>query len=245
MRKARNDIESSFLHVMIQGDEKKYVFQNAKCKEKIIYLIKHNAFRNDVELIAYCIMDNHVHMLLFCPYIERISTMLKECNTSYGLFYNKRRNKIGHVFRERFRSEGIYTRAHLINCIKYIHENPVKARICRSVSQYPFSSYREFGKMNDIVRDICELSHEDIDEILDNPHTITQYMEDEYSKEEIKDAFNEVMKDRKIMWKDMGEITKVYLELKEKCRINDQDIAEMLGMTRFCLYRILKKNGMK
>ena len=245
MRKARNNYESSFLHVMVQGDEKKFVFQKKECKEKFLYLMKHNAFKNDVELMAYCIMDNHVHMLLFCPYIDRISTMMKQCNTAYGLYYNKRRNKIGHVFRERFRSEGIYTKAHLINCIKYIHENPVKARLCKAAKQYPFSSFWEFGKMNELRKEICEFSTEDVEEIMENPHTVNCYMEDEYSKEECNDVFKEMLNGKKIDWKDKEKISVIYQELKDKCRVKDKEIADMIGISRFQLLRFLKKTGTK
>ena len=84
MRKPRYYYESNFCHIMVQGDERKYIFQSYRNKEKYLYYLKHNAFRNDIEIIAYCIMDNHVHVLLFCPEIERVSKMMSQCNTSFG-----------------------------------------------------------------------------------------------------------------------------------------------------------------
>ncbi len=86
-RKSRNMLISDFYHIMVQGDEKKYIFETIDSKKKFIYLLKRNAFRNDVKIIAYCVMDNHVHILLHSNEIERISKMMSQCNTAFGLYY--------------------------------------------------------------------------------------------------------------------------------------------------------------
>ena len=66
MRKPRYYYESNFCHVMVQGDEKKFIFKDNICKDKYLYYLRHNTFKNDIEIIAYCVMDHHVHALLFC-----------------------------------------------------------------------------------------------------------------------------------------------------------------------------------
>lgn len=245
LRKPRYYYDSSFYHVMVQGDEKKYIFENEKNKRKFLYLLKHNSFRNDVEIIAYCIMDNHVHILLFCPDVARISKMMSQCNTSYGLHFNKKREKIGHVFRERFKSEGIYTKSHLINCIKYIHENPVKAGICDRCSEYCFSSYNSFKKLSESLKQICEISDYEINEIMKNYHTDTTYLDDDYSKEDVNTVAKEILNKYHILRDDANGMVKVYKELKERCRISDTEIANIFGMNRFSLIRRLKKGGIK
>ncbi len=245
MRKARNYYESKFYHIMVQGDEKKCIFKDSKNKEKMIYLLKHNAFRNDVEIISYCIMDNHAHIVVFCPEQERISKMMSQCNTSFGLYYTNKRKKVGHVFRERFRGECIYTKAHLMNCIKYVHNNPVKAFICNNSIDYPYSSCREFNKINDRLLDICDMTRNDIAEILLGEPTITRFMDDEYSQKDIDDAFSESQKII-ISYEDKDEkIVKQYLFLKENCKITDEQIAKLLKTSRATLYLKLKKAGIK
>ena len=65
MRKPRYYYESNFYHVMVQGDEKKYIFKSSRNKEKYLYYLEHNAFRNDVEIVAYCItkyLDNNAEI---------------------------------------------------------------------------------------------------------------------------------------------------------------------------------------
>ena len=245
MRKPRYYYESNFYHVMVQGDEKKYIFQSYKNKEKYLYYLKHNAFRNDVEIIAYCIMDNHVHVLLFCPEIGRISKMMSQCNTSFGMYYSKKRQNIGHVFRDRFKSESIYTKDHLINCIKYIHNNPVKAHICNSPIKYLFSSYRNFKNLDLRMKEITDLTNNEIKELLENSNTITRFMADEYSKEDINLAFEEIKKEICYNEKDNDSIGQMYLKLKEHCRVNDTEIAKLLSIKRTTMNTKLKKLGLK
>jgi len=229
----------------VQGDERKYIFQSYRNKEKYLYYLRYNAFRNDIEIIAYCIMDNHAHILVFCPEIERISKMMSQCNTSFGLYYSKKRQNVGHVFRERFRSESIYTKEHLINCIKYIHNNPVKARICEYPKEYLFSSYRSFNRIDKRMKEITDITDDDIHSILKNSKTITRFLDDEYSKDDILETFNEIKNKYEKEDDEMLRKIAIYLEMKEHCKITDIEIANLLGISRITLYKMLKKNSYK
>ena len=245
MRKPRYYYESNFYHIMTQGDEKKFIFKTDKNKRKMIYLFKHNAFRNDVEIIAYCIMDNHTHILVYCPEIERISKMMSQCNTSFGLYFTNKRQKVGHVFRERFRSENIYTKNHLINCIKYIHNNPVKARICCSASEYQYSSYHDFLKVNHELMNICDLTNDEINNILKSNKTTTRFLDDEYSKEDINDSYEECLKIFSRISNKEERVAKEYKYLKDNCKITDNEIAKLLEMSRSTMNLKLKNMGLK
>lgn len=245
MRKSRYYYESNFYHIMTQGDEKKYIFHSAKNKWKMIYLLKHNAFRNDVEIISYCIMDNHVHLLVFCPEQDRVSKMMQQSNTSFGLYFTNKREKVGHVFRDRFRSEPIYTKSHLINCIKYIHNNPVKAGICKEPKNYKYSSFNVFQKMNENIRNICDFSSRDVEDIKKDSNTITMFLEDEYSKRDIQEVFDELKKMYHGDCKKNENIIEFYKELKKNCKIADYKIAELLGIHRATLLKKLKDAGIR
>lgn len=245
MRKPRYYYESNFYHIMVQGDEKKYIFKEKRCKNKYMYFLKHNAFKNNIELIAYCVMDNHVHMLLFCPELGRISKCMQETNTSFAMFFNQRRQKIGHVFRERFRSESIYTKNYLINCIKYIHQNPVKAKICHEACEYYYSSYKSFKQLEEKIIEICDFDSNDIKAILDNTNTITQFMDDEYSKADILDAFNDIKKKYEKNNDELDKTIKIYRDMKDNCKVTDCEISALLGISIITLYKRLKKYGYK
>ena len=67
--------------------------------------------------------------------------------------FNKKYKRVGYVFRDRYKAEGIYTENHLYSCIKYIHNNPVKANLCMLMKEYKYSSYNEYLKEKRIIND--------------------------------------------------------------------------------------------
>ncbi|MBQ9313732.1 MAG: transposase [Clostridia bacterium] len=244
-RKPRYYNTSDFYHIMVQGDEKKYIFKHDKYKRKYRYLLKHNAMKNDVEIISYCIMNNHVHVLVFCPEIKRISKMMLQINTSFGLYYNNDRQKVGHVFRERYRAEAIYTKYHLINCIKYIHENPVKAGICRKCNEYMYSSYQEISKVSNSLLQICDISTNELNNILNSPHTESKFIDDDSEKEDVEKVFVEIKRRKDIKVEDTKYISEIYCEIKKRCKVTDSQIAILLGIERSKFLRMLRKEGIK
>lgn len=242
-RNARNSFSYGFYHVMVQGDEKKFIFEIDEDKRKYFYLLKHNAFRNDVNIISYCIMDNHAHILLFCKDVERISKMMSQTNTSYGIFYNEKRGNVGHVFRDRFRSEIIYTKSHLMNCIRYIHENPVKAGICSKCGDYHFSSFCDINKIDYEILKIANLSKEDVRSLISKWKTNEKFIDvdiednDHSEFQKLKDTYS-------TLW-NKKEIANLYLVIKEKYQYTDMQIAEIFNLSRYQLFRILKEEKIK
>lgn len=243
-RKARDYYLSNFYHIMIQGDEKKYIFSKPIYKEKYIYLLKRNAFRNDIRIIAYCIMDNHVHILLHSNEIERISKMMLQCGTSYGKFFSKERNNVGHVFRDRYRSEAIYDKTYLINCIKYIHENPVKAGITKKCDDYIFSSYNEYlNKIKpfyDEMIESCDFSDDEYLDIIRNSHTENDYIDD-IEKEKIENVFYEIKEKYNLNNLTDKDIAQIYVELNKRCNITKAKVAHLLKINRRTFVSKLKK----
>lgn len=142
----RSYIKTTFFHVITQGINKSYIFENA---EDIKYYIKtmYKLERElDIKIIAYCIMNNHAHMLLKTEKITELSKYMHRLNTIYAMYYNKKYLRVGYIFRDRYKSEGIYSEEHIYNCIKYIYDNPVKAGICKSAHEYPYSNYKNYNK---------------------------------------------------------------------------------------------------
>ena len=97
-----------------------------------------------MNIIAYCIMDNHVHMILNTEKKEEMSRFMKQINTTYAQFYNKVKDRVGYVFRDRYLSKPIFSELQLQRCIVYIHKNPVVAEMVNSEKEYKFSSYNEY-----------------------------------------------------------------------------------------------------
>ncbi len=81
-------------------------------------------------------------MLVKVEKIEEISNYMLRLNSKYARYYNKKYKRVGYVFRDRFRSEGIYNDSQLYNCMRYIYNNPVKAGICNRPDEYKWSNYK-------------------------------------------------------------------------------------------------------
>lgn len=141
-RLPRNYNYTQIFHVITQGINKNYIFEiseDIKYYIKVMYLL---VKEQNIEIVAYCIMNNHAHILIKASNIEELSKYMQRLNTRYGQYYNKKYNRVGYVFRNRYKAEGIYSEEHLYNCIKYIYDNPVKAGICNKASEYPYSNYK-------------------------------------------------------------------------------------------------------
>ena len=139
----RRNMNTTYFHVMTQGIEKSYIFEKAKDIKVYISSMYSLSEEYNIKIIAYCIMNNHAHILLETPKVDDMSKYMQRLNTKYGKYYNKKYNRVGFVFRNRFKSEGIYDENHLYNCIRYIYNNPVKAGICEDISQYKYTNYNE------------------------------------------------------------------------------------------------------
>lgn len=139
----RNYIKTSFFHVITQGINKSYIFERAEDIKYYIKIMYQLTKEQKIKIIGYCIMSNHAHMLIETEEIKELSKYMQRLNTKYGKYYNKKYNRVGYVFRDRYRAQGIYTEKYLYNCLRYIYNNPVKAGICKNAEDYPYSNYKK------------------------------------------------------------------------------------------------------
>lgn len=96
-----------------------------------------------LELLAWCLMDNHVHLVV-CDHYDSLSRAMKRINVSYALRLNRKSGHVGHIFQGRFLSKPIDSDLYLLEVIRYVHNNPVEAHIS-SASDYPWSSFAEYA----------------------------------------------------------------------------------------------------
>ena len=143
-RKSRKLLNDKICHNIVQGIHKEYIFKEDDDKEKYLSLLRKYYRDYEIDIISYCIMDNHTHLILYSDNIKNISDFMGRVNSIYAMDYNKKYNRVGYVFRDRFKSILILTREQLYFCIKYIHMNPVKAEIVENESEYKYSSYNDY-----------------------------------------------------------------------------------------------------
>ena len=151
-RIARKNLNTTFLHIMVQGVNKEYIFEKEFYKIRYLRLI--NEIKNEYSftIIAYCIMDNHAHFLVHTDDIESFGRFMHKLNFLFATLYNKLENRVGVLFRNRYKAEAIIDRRYLITCIKYIHENPVKAGIVIRCQDYKYSSYNDYINHTGILK---------------------------------------------------------------------------------------------
>ncbi len=170
-RISRKAICADFVHVMVQGINKEYIFD--RDEEKRVYLKYLFSFKNDydIEIVAHCIMDNHAHLLLHVSKIANLGEFMKTCNEKFVRYFNKKYDRVGVLFRNRYQSEEVYDDFYLKNCINYIHNNPVKAKMVARADEYPYSSYLSYSKkINPGIKLIKEKYGNafDFDELIDS-----------------------------------------------------------------------------
>ena len=250
-RIARENMNTSFFHVIVQGVNKEYIFNNNRYKGKYLQFIKEAKKQYQINIIAYVIMSNHTHLLLHTDYTRVLSEFMNKINEDYGRYYNYMENRVGHVFRDRFLSEPITYEKYLLNCIAYIHNNPVKANIVEKNEEYKFSSYLDYiNKTGFVNEDIIELvfgrKKLDIDNYLlihtKKPYYFAEY--DDILQENMNELINEIEEEYgKNIFKIVQNpkyLEKIVLEIKDRIKISNNQLANYLQVDKNKIYRILK-----
>lgn len=142
-RIARMKGEFSTYHVIQRGNERKSIFISDDDRIKFLDTIKRMKEKYNFKLEAYCLMDNHVHLLINDNGND-ISKIIKSINISYAYYFNRIYKRVGHLFQDRFKSEVIDNDKYLVAVSAYIHNNPVKAGIAVMPEEYMWSSYNCF-----------------------------------------------------------------------------------------------------
>ena len=155
-RRARRDINSHFVHIIVQGIEKQYIFEKEIFKQKYLSLLKENLEEYEIKLIAYTIMDNHAHICIYFENIQNVSKFMHKVNSLFASYYNFNQKRVGYLFRNRYYTQEVQDRQQLYNVISYIHNNPLKANMIKKLGEYKYSSYNQF-KNEKIDKDIILL----------------------------------------------------------------------------------------
>ncbi|TYQ14920.1 UNVERIFIED_CONTAM: REP element-mobilizing transposase RayT [Acetivibrio alkalicellulosi] len=124
----------------MRGNERRNIFLSDDDKERFLNTLKRMKYKYNYKLEAYCLMDNHVHLLINDNGND-ISKIMKSINISYVYYFNHQYKRIGHLFQDRFKSELIDNDNYLLSVSAYIHNNPVKAGIVNLPEKYKWSSY--------------------------------------------------------------------------------------------------------
>ena len=140
---------SQIYHIMLRGINKSLIFFDDFDKKKFLKILKDTKEKYSYEIYAYCLMDNHVHIVIF-DQLSLLSKIIQSITVSYSSYINTKYDRVGHLFQNRFLSKCIENDIYLKSLINYIHQNPEKAGIC-STCNYKWSSYNEVLTTSEIV----------------------------------------------------------------------------------------------
>lgn len=142
-RRERQKEAYSTYHIIMRGNEKRNIFLAEEDRDRFMTLLERAKESYNFKLYAYCLMANHVHLVLMDNGHD-ISQTMKSINTGYAVYFNKKYERSGHLFQDRFRSQIITEEPYLLEVSRYVHNNPVKANLVKYPSEYLWSSYNEY-----------------------------------------------------------------------------------------------------
>lgn len=150
-RQARQMSESGFYHIVLRGVNRQHLFEDDRDYLYFIDSLKSLKAELVFEVHAYCLMSNHVHLLLREKQLGDISIIMKRLLTKYAMFFNRQYERCGTLFSNRYKSIPVETDEYFVPLISYIHQNPVKAGIVKKLEEYSFSSFIDYVRGGDFA----------------------------------------------------------------------------------------------
>ena len=152
-RQAREKSRTGIYHIMLRGINRQTIFEDEEDSLKFLETLKSYKAISGYNIFAYCLMSNHIHILLLVGK-EDLDLIMKRIAGSYVYWYNWKYYRKGHLFQDRYKSEPVEDEKYFLTVLRYIHQNPQKAGMVKDLGAYKFSSYNEILKENKELIDI-------------------------------------------------------------------------------------------
>jgi len=133
-RRARLDAPGVLHHVMVRGVEGCPIFRDDQDREGFISRIREQVKKTHTKILAWALMNNHVHLLMFSG-ARGISEFMRSLLTGYAIRYNLKYKRSGHLFQNRYKSIVCQEDPYLLELVRYIHLNPLRADMVRSTEE--------------------------------------------------------------------------------------------------------------
>lgn len=150
-RKPRIMSSTGIYHIILRSVNQHIIFEEDSDYQKFLFILSDCKKKYDSDIYAYCVMDNHIHLLLRISK-NKLSSFFQSLGSRFVRWYNNKYLRSGHLFQERFHSSAIESEKAFLSALIYIHNNPVKANICRYASEYRWSSFNAYyGDNNPLI----------------------------------------------------------------------------------------------
>ena len=142
-RKPRIHYPGAYYHVILRGNGGQDIFFSKKDRTKIYLLLQEGTERFEHRIHAFCLMGNHVHLVIQVGDIP-LSKIMQNVTFRYTRYINTRKKRIGHLFQGRYKAILVDADTYFLELVRYIHNNPVRAKLTKTADQYMFSSHRAY-----------------------------------------------------------------------------------------------------
>jgi len=253
-RLPRRKSSTGIYHITMRGVNKSNIFLEPEDYTTFLNYLQNIKKSSGAEIYAYCLMTNHIHLLLK-EVNEDLSKTFQRLGAGFVGWYNRKYERVGHLFQSRYGSEVVETDTYLLMISRYIHQNPVKAGLARKVIDYPWSSIHEyrgrsricdthfllayFGKPDSLTarREMMLAQEYEFTSEKEAPEQVTGII----TPEEIHMFFHEVCKD--IPWEERERMNKnerlIWADLLLRHGASYRQIETITGISRFILKKYL------
>ncbi len=143
-RNPRGLSESGIYHIMFRGSNKQQIFLNNWDYEELLKSLASLKAELEFEVFAYCLMTNHVHFVIKEKNLGEISIIMHRLLTKYARWFNLKYDRTGTLLEGRYRSQIVDNDEYFLHLIRYVHQNPLKAKLAESLTEYRWSSYNDY-----------------------------------------------------------------------------------------------------
>ena len=147
-RRPRLHLPGGFYHVILRGNGRQAIFFDNKDRDRWQKILHEGLTRYQHRLHAYCWMTNHVHMAIQVG-AEPLAGFMRFLASRYARFLNRKNQRPGHLFERRYRAILVQNDEHLKELLRYIHLNPVRARMAADPADYRWSSHNAYLRVTD------------------------------------------------------------------------------------------------
>jgi len=183
-RPLRIEFDGALYHVTSRGNERKAIFKDDSDREMFLNTVAEVTERFHWICHAYCLMDNHYHLVIETP-DGNLSQGMRQLNGVYTQAFNRRHHRVGHLFQGRFKGILIQKESHFLEVCRYVVLNPIRAKTVSQARQWKWSSYRATAGLSEVRRGLT------VEEILDyfgQRRRAAQEKYQEYVREGVNEA---------------------------------------------------------
>ncbi|MFO8191656.1 MAG: transposase [Bacillota bacterium] len=238
-RIAREKSQTGIYHVMLRGIDKRDIFLTKKDYKKFLRYIELAKEKSGFTLLAYCLMTNHVHLLLK-EGKEEIGDSIRRIAAGYAQYHNRIHGRTGHLFQNRYQSEPVNDDSYFLVVSRYIHQNPLKAGIVKNIDDYEWSSYKHYlvDKKDLVDTDFLKKYFSSTDSFIEfnnqeNKDQCLEYKEKlRYTDDELKKFISKMIEIEELPAMEIEKRNKILRRIKNETGTSIRQLEKVLGIGR-------------